>query len=113
MMTEQQTTEKSPNLPPDLGRGLAYLKTEVRKLGSDPGVYRMMNGAGEVLYVGKARNLARRVASYTQPNRLSNRLMRMVSETETLEVIVTKSETERSEERRVGKECRSRWSPYH
>ena len=93
-MTEQQTTEKSPNLPPDLGRGLAYLKAEVRKLGSDPGVYRMMNGAGEVLYVGKARNLARRVASYTQPNRLSNRLMRMVSETETLEVIVTKSETE-------------------
>ena len=48
-MTEQQTTEKSPNLPPDLGRGLAYLKAEVRKLGSDPGVYRMMNGAGEVL----------------------------------------------------------------
>ena len=93
-MTEQQTTEKSPNLPPDLGRGLAYLKAEVRKLGSDPGVYRMMNGAGEVLYVGKARNLARRVASYTHPNRLSNRLMRMVSETETLEVIVTKSETE-------------------
>ena len=93
-MTEQQTTEKSPNLPPDLGRGLAYLKAEVRKLTGDPGVYRMMNGAGEVLYVGKARNLARRVTSYTQPNRLSNRLMRMVSETETLEVIVTKSETE-------------------
>ena len=87
-------TEKSPNLPPDLGRGLAYLKAEVRKLTGDPGVYRMMNGAGEVLYVGKARNLARRVTSYTQPNRLSNRLMRMVSETETLEVIVTKSETE-------------------
>ena len=93
-MTEQQTTEKSPNLPPDLGRGLAYLKAEVRKLTGDPGVYRMINGAGEVLYVGKARNLARRVTSYTQPNRLSNRLMRMVSETETLEVIVTKSETE-------------------
>ena len=93
-MTEQQMTEKSPNLPPDLGRGLAYLKAEVRKLTGDPGVYRMMNGAGEVLYVGKARNLARRVTSYTQPNRLSNRLMRMVSETETLEVIVTKSETE-------------------
>ena len=93
-MTEQQMTEKSPNLPPDFGRGLAYLKAEVRKLTGDPGVYRMMNGAGEVLYVGKARNLARRVTSYTQPNRLSNRLMRMVSETETLEVIVTKSETE-------------------
>ena len=82
------------NLPPDLARGLAYLKREVRKLSGDPGVYRMLNGVGEALYVGKARNLARRVTSYTQPNRLSNRLMRMVSETETLEVIVTKSEIE-------------------
>ena len=82
------------NLPPDLGRGLAYLKSEVKTLTGDPGVYRMLNGAGEALYVGKARNLARRVTSYTQPNRLSNRLMRMVSETETLEVIVTRSEVE-------------------
>ena len=52
-------------LAPDLGRGLAYLKLEVRKLTGDPGVYRMLNGAGEALYVGKARNLARRVTSYT------------------------------------------------
>ena len=93
-MTDKTPTSPSVNLPPDLARGAAYLKAEVRKLGVDPGVYRMTNGDGEVLYVGKARNLARRVASYTQPNRLSNRLMRMVSETEMLEVIVTKSETE-------------------
>ena len=59
----------SANLPPDLSRGLAYLKAEVRKLSGDPGVYRMLNGVGEALYVGKARNLARRVTSYTQPNR--------------------------------------------
>ena len=93
-MTDKTPTSPSVNLPPDLARGIAYLKSEVRKLGADPGVYRMTNGDGEVLYVGKARNLARRVASYAQPNRLSNRLMRMVSETEMLEVIVTKSETE-------------------
>ena len=91
---ETAGTTSPANLPPDLGRGLAYLKSEVRKLTGDPGVYRMLNGAGEALYVGKARNLARRVTSYTQPNRLSNRLMRMVSETETLEVIVTRSEIE-------------------
>jgi excinuclease ABC subunit C len=91
---QQEGANSGGNLPPDLGRGLAYLKGEVRKLSGDPGVYRMLNGVGEALYVGKARNLARRVASYTQPNRLSNRLMRMVSETETLEVIVTKSEVE-------------------
>ncbi|MBU75121.1 MAG: excinuclease ABC subunit C [Rhodospirillaceae bacterium] len=93
-MTDKTPISPSVNLPPDLARGTAYLKAEVRKLGADPGVYRMTNGDGEVLYVGKARNLARRVASYTQPNRLPNRLMRMVSETEMLEVIVTKSETE-------------------
>ena len=93
-MTDKTPTSPSVSLPPDLARGTAYLKAEVRKLGAEPGVYRMTNGDGEVLYVGKARHLARRVASYTQPNRLSNRLMRMVSETEMLEVIVTKSETE-------------------
>ena len=82
------------NLPPDIWRGIEYLKGELKTLSSDPGVYRMLNGVGEVLYVGKARNLARRVGSYTQPNRLSNRIMRMVSETEKLEVIVTKSEIE-------------------
>ncbi len=54
----------------------------------------MQNEAGEVLYVGKARSLIRRVSSYTQTNRLSNRIMRMVSETKKLEVIVTKSEIE-------------------
>ena len=90
----QDKTADAGNLPPDLSRGLAFLKAEVKKLTGDPGVYRMLNGVGEALYVGKARNLARRVTSYTQPNRLSNRLMRMVSETESLEVIVTKSEVE-------------------
>ena len=54
----------------------------------------MLNDKGAVLYVGKARNLIRRVSNYTQPNRLSNRILRMVSETEKLEVIVTKSEIE-------------------
>ena len=85
---------KSINLPPDIWRGIGYLKDQLKTLTNDPGVYRMTNGKGEVLYVGKARNLVRRVTSYTQPNRLSNRIMRMVSETEKLEVIVTKSEIE-------------------
>ena len=94
ILDENSAVAGSGNLPPDLARGLAYLKGEVRKLTGDPGVYRMLNGVGEALYVGKARHLQRRVTSYTQPNRLSNRLIRMVSETEKLEVIVTKSEVE-------------------
>jgi excinuclease ABC subunit C len=92
--TSGDETGRPVNLPPDIWRGIEYLKSELKTLSSDPGVYRMLNGVGEVLYVGKARNLARRVGSYTQPNRLSNRIMRMVSETEKLEVIVTKSEIE-------------------
>ena len=86
--------EDSANMPPNLKRGIAYLKTELKTLPNQPGVYRMQNEAGEVLYVGKARSLIRRVTSYTQTNRLSNRIMRMVSETMKLEVIVTKSEIE-------------------
>ncbi|MDB3892361.1 excinuclease ABC subunit UvrC [Alphaproteobacteria bacterium] len=86
--------DETVNLPPDIWRGIGYLKEQLKTLTNDPGVYRMTNGKGEVLYVGKARNLVRRVTSYTQPNRLSNRIMRMVSETEKLEVIVTKSEIE-------------------
>ena len=86
--------DDAANMPPNLKRGIAYLKTELKTLPNQPGVYRMQNEAGEVLYVGKARSLIRRVSSYTQTNRLSNRIMRMVSETKKLEVIVTKSEIE-------------------
>ena len=45
---------------PDFGRGLAYLKTQVKTLPHQPGVYRMTGADGEALYVGKARHLARR-----------------------------------------------------
>ncbi len=95
-MTEmaENIVNEASNMPPNLKRGITYLKTELKTLPNQPGVYRMQNEMGEVLYVGKARNLARRVASYTRPNRLSNRIMRMVSETKKLEVIVTKSEIE-------------------
>ena len=86
--------DKSSNMPTNLKHGIAYLKTELKTLPSMPGVYRMQNEKGEVLYVGKARSLVQRVSNYTQPNRLSNRIMRMVSETKKLEIIVTKSEVE-------------------
>ena len=78
----------------DFATGLAYLKEQVKLLPLQPGVYRMYNQAGESLYVGKARQLAKRVASYTQPTRLSNRLIRMVSETVKLEVTITTTEVD-------------------
>ena len=74
--------------------GLDYLKSQVRFLPNKPGVYRMFDGSGSALYVGKAKSLSNRVSSYTQPNRLTNRLLRMVGETKHLEVTVTHSEVE-------------------
>lgn len=79
---------------PDLERGLALLRAEIKHLPARPGVYRMFNASDEALYVGKARQLARRVASYTQPTRLTNRLLRMVAETVRLEITLTESEAE-------------------
>jgi excinuclease ABC subunit C len=59
-----------------------------------PGVYRMLDDKGDALYVGKARSLKKRVASYTQLNRLPERLRRMVSETVSMEIVTTHTEAE-------------------
>jgi len=78
----------------DLDRGLEVIRDTVRRLPQSPGVYRMLDAAGDVLYVGKARNLQRRVTSYTQIPRLPYRLQRMVSETVLMEVVSTHTEAE-------------------
>ncbi len=79
---------------PSLAEGVALLEAHLKTLPSSPGVYRMLNAAGDALYVGKARNLKRRVTSYTQTDRLPMRLKRMVAETQSLEVVVTHTEVE-------------------
>jgi len=68
----------------------AYLKT----LPDAPGVYRMMNAAGDVLYVGKAKSLKKRVSSYARGGVHSDRLTRMVAETAEMLFVTTASETE-------------------
>ncbi len=77
-----------------LADGMRIIGEFVHTLPRKPGVYRMIAGDGEVLYVGKARSLRSRVGSYTQPTRLATRLMRMVSATRTMEFSVTGSEAE-------------------
>jgi excinuclease ABC subunit C len=77
-----------------LAHGVAVIEAQVKTLPSSPGVYRMLNAAGDALYVGKARNLKKRVDAYTQIDRLPTRLMRMVAETESMEVVTTHTEVE-------------------
>ncbi len=61
---------------------------------SRPGVYRMLDGRGDVLYVGKAKNIKKRVGAYARPTGLDTRIERMVAATRRLEFVVTRTETE-------------------
>ncbi len=78
----------------DLARGVEIIQGYLKTLPATPGVYRMIAADGGVLYVGKAKNLKRRVFNYTQTNRLPIRLQRMVAETETMEFVTTHTEVE-------------------
>ena len=81
----------SPDAPlTGAARIQAYLKT----LPDAPGVYRMMNAAGDVLYVGKAKSLKKRVSSYASGRVHSDRLTRMIHETAEMLFVTTASETE-------------------
>ena len=66
---------------PDLAAGVAAIRNVLETLPIRPGVYRMQDARGDVLYVGKARALRNRVANYVQVERLTKRLQRMVSQT--------------------------------
>jgi len=76
------------------GHGAALIADEVSRLPAKPGVYRMLSGGGDVLYVGKAKSLKARVSSYAKSGGHSNRILRMISETARMEFVVTATETE-------------------
>ncbi|MDH3231755.1 MAG: excinuclease ABC subunit UvrC [Alphaproteobacteria bacterium] len=77
-----------------LAAGIELIRRKLRTMPGSPGVYRMIGGRGKVLYVGKARNLKKRVATYAHPGRLPVRLQRMVAETRELEIVTTHTEVE-------------------
>ncbi len=75
-------------------RGAKLIADIVKRLPDTPGVYRMLDATGQILYVGKARNLKNRVTSYSRPTGHSNRIARMISLTASMEFITTETETE-------------------
>ena len=91
---EERAAYTVSSAQPDLEAGVAAIRETVRVLKPSPGVYRMLDARGEVLYVGKARSLKARVANYTQTAGLPGRLQRMVSQTRSMEIITTNSEAE-------------------
>ena len=77
-----------------LAAGRAAILRLTKLAPSAPGVYRMIDAHGDVLYVGKAKNIKKRVTAYARPTRHDSRIARMIAATATLEFVSTKTETE-------------------
>src|SRR5262245_53420554 len=76
-----------------LAVGHAAIENAVRLAPTSPGVYRMLNAASDVLYVGKAKNVRKRLASYARVNApLPARILRMIAATVTVEIVSTTTE---------------------
>ena len=88
----QSDTSSDASTSPATGHGV--IEDHLRTLPSVPGVYRMINTDGDVLYVGKAKNLRKRVTSYTKVDRLGVRIRRMVAQTTAMEFVTTHTEAE-------------------
>ncbi len=80
--------------PGTLAAGRAAIARFAKLAPSAPGVYRMIDGKGDVLYVGKAKNIKKRVTSYARPTGHDSRITRMIAGTVTMEFVSTKTETE-------------------
>lgn len=93
-------TEPDPSAEPEIPSqhpgdiGAAAISAHLHTLPFGPGIYRMINSQGEVLYVGKARSLRKRVTSYTKTATLSTRILRMVRQVATVEITTTHTESE-------------------
>src|SRR5256714_12945386 len=78
-----------------LAIGHAAIENAVRLAPTSPGVYRMLNAANDVLYVGKAKNVRKRLTSYARANApLPARILRMIAATVSVEIVSTSTETE-------------------
>src|SRR5690606_6949433 len=91
---EDKATFTVKGSQPDIDAGVEAIRNTLKTLPARPGVYRMQDARGDVLYVGKARGLKNRVANYTQVDRLPRRLQRMVAQTRSMTIVTTNSEAE-------------------
>ena len=87
-------TPPPPPSPTPQKTGHRLIADYVRRLDGSPGVYRMLDAQGAVLYVGKARNLKARVSNYARPSGHSGRIARMIRETASMMFLTTRTETE-------------------
>ena len=102
-MTDQPPMDNTPEAsapppptpsPPPQKTGHRLIADYVRRLDGSPGVYRMLDAQGAVLYVGKARNLKARVSNYARPSGHSGRIARMIRDTASMMFLTTRTETE-------------------
>lgn len=93
-MTEPEEKDAGVKIAEKAARGIDVIADFVKNLPNGPGVYRMIGDDDEVLYVGKARSLKKRVTSYTRFQGQSNRIIRMIQATVTMEFVTTRTETE-------------------
>ena len=89
-MSEQEASAA----PGSFAAGAEVIEGYLKTMPSAPGVYRMLDKAGGILYVGKAKNLKKRVTAYTKPERIPIRIQRMVSQTISMEIVTTHTEVE-------------------
>ena len=69
-------------------------KQFIQTLTHDPGVYRMIDAEGKLLYVGKAKSLKKRVVTYFSKNQQSSRIAKMISQVTNVEITITNTESE-------------------
>ncbi len=86
--------DEPPAEPSNLARGAEAIRDFWRHAPLGPGVYRMIGAEGEVLYVGKARSIKKRISAYTTPERQSIRIARMVAQTRSMVFVTTETEAE-------------------
>ncbi|MCA1749699.1 MAG: excinuclease ABC subunit UvrC, partial [Parasphingopyxis sp.] len=79
---------------PDIEAGVAAIRDVGKTLPARPGVYRMLDARGDVLYVGKAASLKSRVPNYTQIAQQPRRLQRMIAQTRSMTIVTTNTEAE-------------------